>query len=144
MRKLDSDLERDFLDFINDHKEVLDKKFKEWCVLRNDRFTELKVFCNIENSPYYAQGFEPDFILFAQTHSDEFLGFTCYVEAKGEHLEPSNAWKEEFLEMLENAVLKSHNKKLDLKGLPFFTLHNSVVNSEFATAFNQIFKDQKC
>ncbi|WP_231903988.1 DEAD/DEAH box helicase family protein [Helicobacter pylori] len=144
MRKLDSDLEREFLVFINDHKEVLDKKFKEWCVLRNDRFTELKVFCNIENSPYYAQGFEPDFILFAQTHSDEFLGFTCYVEAKGEHLEHSNAWKEEFLGMLENAVLKSHNKKLDLKGLPFFTLKNSVANGEFTTAFNQIFKDQEC
>ncbi len=144
MRKLDSDLERGFLDFINNHKEVLDKKFKEWCVLRNDHFTELKVFCNIENSPYYAQGFEPDFILFAQTHSDEFLGFTCYMEAKGEHLEHSNAWKEEFLEMLENTALKSHNKKLDLKGLPFFTLHNKVVNSEFKTAFNQIFKDQEC
>ncbi len=144
MRKLDSDLEREFLVFINRNKEVLDKKFKEWCVLRNDHFTELKVFCNIENSPYYAQGFEPDFILFAQTHSDEFLGFTCYVEAKGEHLEPSNAWKEEFLEMLENAALESHNKKLNLKGLPFFTLHNKSVNSEFKTAFNQIFKDQEC
>ncbi len=144
MRKLDSDLERGFLVFINDHKEVLDKKFKEWCVLRNDHFTELKVFCNIEDSPYYAQGFEPDFILFAQTHSDEFLGFTCYVEAKGEHLKHSNAWKEEFLETLENAALKSHNKKLDLKGLPFFTLHNKAVNDEFATAFDQIFKDQKC
>ncbi|GAA8430752.1 DEAD/DEAH box helicase family protein [Helicobacter pylori] len=145
MRKLDSDLERGFLDFINNHKEILDKKFKEWCVLRNDCFTELKVFCNIENSPYYAQGFEPDFILFAQTHSDEFLGFTCYMEAKGEHLEPSNAWKKEFLETLENATLKSHNKKLDLKGLSFFTLHNNkVVNDEFTTAFNQIFEDQEC
>ncbi|GAA8962076.1 DEAD/DEAH box helicase family protein [Helicobacter pylori] len=145
MRKLDSKLERDFLDFINNHKEVLDKTFKEWCVLRNDRFTELKVFCNIENSPY-AQGFEPDFILFAQTHSDEFLGFTCYIESKGEHLEHSNAWKEEFLEVLENAALESHNKKLDLKGLPFFTLKNKnrVANGEFTTAFNQIFKDQKC
>ncbi|WP_041200985.1 DEAD/DEAH box helicase family protein [Helicobacter pylori] len=142
MRKLDSDLERKFLNFINDNKEVLDKKFKEWCVLRNDHFAELKVFCNIEESPYYAQGFEPDFILFAQTHSDEFLGFTCYMEAKGEHLEPSNAWKEEFLKMLENAALKSHNKKLHLKGLPFFTLHNNKsVKSEFATAFDQIFKD---
>ncbi|AZL52798.1 DEAD/DEAH box helicase [Helicobacter pylori] len=141
MRKLDSDLERDFLVFINDHKEVLDKKFKEWCVLRNDHFTELKVFCNIENSPYYAQGFEPDFILFAQTHEDEFLGFTCYMEVKGEHLEPSNAWKKEFLETLENAALKSHNKKLHLKGLPFFTLKNSVVNGDFRTAFDQIFKD---
>ncbi|GAB0003277.1 DEAD/DEAH box helicase family protein [Helicobacter pylori] len=145
MRKLDSDLERDFLDFINDHKEILDKKFKEWCVLRNDHFAELKVFCNIKNSPFYAQGFEPDFILFAQTHEDEFLGFTCYMEAKGEHLEPSNAWKKEFLEMLENAALKSHDKKLHLKGLPFFTLHNNkAVNDEFATAFDQIFKDQKC
>ncbi|WRE33093.1 DEAD/DEAH box helicase family protein [Helicobacter pylori] len=145
MRKLDSDLERDFLNFINDNKEVLDKKFKEWCVLRNDHFTELKVFCNYKNSPYYAQGFEPDFILFAQTHSDEFLGFTCYMEAKGEHLESSNAWKKEFLEMLENATLKSHNKKLHLKGLPFFTLHNNknnkAVNDEFKTAFDQIFKD---
>ncbi|WP_120920125.1 DEAD/DEAH box helicase family protein [Helicobacter pylori] len=142
MRKLDSKLEREFLGFINDHKEILDKKFKEWCVLRNDHFAELKVFCNIENSPYYAQGFEPDFILFAQTHEDEFLGFTCYMEAKGEHLEYSNAWKKEFLEMLENATLKSHNKKLHLKGLPFFTLHNNkAVKSEFATAFDQIFKD---
>ncbi|WQS46595.1 DEAD/DEAH box helicase family protein [Helicobacter pylori] len=143
MRKLDSDLEREFLDFINKNKEILDKKFKEWCVLRNDHFTELKVFCNIEG-PFYAQGFEPDFILFAQTHSDEFLGFTCYMEAKGEHLEPSNAWKKEFLEMLENATLKSHNKKLHLKGLPFFTLHNSVVNGEFQTAFHQTFKDKEC
>ncbi|GAA7234423.1 DEAD/DEAH box helicase family protein [Helicobacter pylori] len=144
MRKLDSKLERDFLDFINKNKEILDEKFKEWCVLRNDHFAELKVFCNIEG-PFYAQGFEPDFILFAQTHSDEFLGFTCYMEAKGEHLEPSNAWKKEFLEMLENATLKSHNKKLHLKGLPFFTLHNNkVVNDEFATAFDQIFKDSKC
>ncbi|WP_259458497.1 DEAD/DEAH box helicase family protein [Helicobacter pylori] len=146
MRKLDSDLERDFLDFINKNKELLDKKFKEWCVLRNDHFAELKVFCNIENSPFYAQGFEPDFILFAQTHEDGFLGFTCYMEAKGEHLEPSNAWKEEFLEMLENATLKSHDKKLHLKGLPFFTLHNNeAVNDEFATAFEQtFFKDHKC
>ncbi|GAA8971414.1 hypothetical protein VN0041_14080 [Helicobacter pylori] len=146
MRKLDSDLERKFLDFINDHKEVLDKKFKEWCVLRNDHFTELKVFCNIENSPFYAQGFEPDFILFAQTHSDEFLGFTCYMEAKGEHLEPSNAWKKEFLEMLENATLKSHDKKLHLKGLPFFTStnNNRTLNAEFVEAFHQTFKDKEC
>ncbi|GAA7593101.1 DEAD/DEAH box helicase family protein [Helicobacter pylori] len=146
MRKLDSDLERKFLDFINDHKEVLDKKFKEWCVLRNDHFTELKVFCNIENSPFYAQCFEPDFILFAQTHSDEFLGFTCYMEAKGEHLEPSNAWKKEFLEMLENATLKSHDKKLHLKGLPFFTLtnNNRTLNAEFVEAFHQTFKDKEC
>ncbi|WP_240708077.1 DEAD/DEAH box helicase family protein [Helicobacter pylori] len=144
MRKLDSGLERKFLDFINDNKEVLDKKFKEWCVLRNDHFTELKVFCNIENSPYYAQGFEPDFILFARTHGDEFLGFTCYMEAKGEHLELSNAWKKEFLEMLENAALKSRNKKLHLKGLPFFTLKNKVVNKKFNTAFHQTFKDHKC
>ncbi|WQX68212.1 DEAD/DEAH box helicase family protein [Helicobacter pylori] len=146
MRKLDSDLERDFLGFINDHKEVLDKKFKEWCVLRNDHFAELKVFCNIENSPFYAQGFEPDFILFAQTHEDEFLGFTCYMEAKGEHLEPSNAWKKEFLETLENAALKSHNKKLHLKGLPFFTFtnNNRTLNAEFVEAFHQTFKDKEC
>ncbi|MFP6058169.1 DEAD/DEAH box helicase family protein [Helicobacter pylori] len=144
MRKLDSDLEKEFLDFINKNKEILDKKFKEWCVLRNDHFTELKVFCNIEG-PFYAQGFEPDFILFAQTHEDEFLGFTCYMEAKGEHLEPSNAWKKEFLETLENAMLKSHNKKLHLKGLPFFTLHNNkAVNDEFATAFHQTFEDKEC
>ncbi|MBH0264868.1 DEAD/DEAH box helicase family protein [Helicobacter pylori] len=146
MRKLDSDLEREFLVFINDNKEVLDKKFKEWCVLRNDHFTELKVFCNIENSPYYAQGFEPDFILFAQTHEDGFLGFTCYMEAKGEHLEPSSAWKKEFLEMLENTTLKSHNKKLHLKGLPFFTFtnNNRTLNAEFVEAFHQIFKDKEC
>ncbi|WP_241896606.1 DEAD/DEAH box helicase family protein [Helicobacter pylori] len=146
MRKLDSKLEREFLDFINKNKEVLDKKFKEWCVLRNDHFAELKVFCNIEDSPYYAKGFEPDFILFAQTHEDGFLGFTCYMEAKGEHLEPSNAWKKEFLETLENTALKSHNKKLHLKGLPFFTFtnNNRTLNAEFVEAFYQTFKDKEC
>ncbi len=138
MRKLDSELEREFLNFINDNKEILDKKFKEWCVLRNDHFTELKVFCNIEG---YVQGFEPDFILFAQTHEDEFLGFTCYMEAKGEHLDHSNAWKKEFLETLENTTLKSHNKKLDLKGLPFFTMRNRALKKEFKNAFDKIFKD---
>ncbi|GAA8084995.1 DEAD/DEAH box helicase family protein [Helicobacter pylori] len=143
MRKLDSELEREFLDYINDHKEILDKKFKEWCVLRNDHFTELKVFCNIEG-PYHAQGFEPDFILFAQTHEDEFLGFTCYMEVKGEHLEPSNTWKKEFLERLENTTLKSRNKKLDLKGLPFFTLPNKAITEEFQNAFDKIFKDHSC
>ncbi|GAA7431173.1 DEAD/DEAH box helicase family protein [Helicobacter pylori] len=143
MRKLDSELEREFLNYINDHKEILDKKFKEWCVLRNDHFTELKVFCNIEGH-YHAQGFEPDFILFAQTHEDEFLGFTCYMEVKGEHLESSNAWKKEFLGMLESATLKSRNKKLDLKGLPFFTLHNKAITEEFQNAFDKIFKDHSC
>ncbi|GAA6979886.1 DEAD/DEAH box helicase family protein [Helicobacter pylori] len=143
MRKLDSELEREFLDYINDHKEILDKKFKEWCVLRNDHFTELKVFCNIEGN-YHGQGFEPDFILFAQTHEDEFLGFTCYMEAKGEYLEPSNAWKKEFLERLESATLKSRNKKLDLKGLPFFTLPNKAITEEFQNAFDKIFKNHSC
>ncbi len=67
------------------------------------------------------------------------------MEAKGEHLEPSNAWKKEFLEMLENATLKSHNKKLHLKGLPFFTPHNDkAVNTEFFEAFKQTFKDKEC
>ncbi len=143
MRKLDSKLEREFLNFINDNKEILDKKFKEWCVLRNDHFTELKVFCNIEGD-YHGQGFEPDFILFAQTHEDEFLGFTCYMEAKGEYLEHSNAWKKEFLETLENTTLKSHNKKLDLKGLPFFTMHGRALKKEFQNAFDKIFKDHSC
>ncbi|GAA8041279.1 hypothetical protein HpKG61_03090 [Helicobacter pylori] len=72
------------------------------------------------------------------------------MEAKGEHLELSNAWKKEFLEMLENATLKSHNKKLHLKGLPFFTFtnNNRTLNAEFVEAFNQTFnqtfKDKEC
>ncbi|GAA8040422.1 hypothetical protein HpCS9_11060 [Helicobacter pylori] len=68
------------------------------------------------------------------------------MEAKGEHLEHFSAWKEEFLKMLENATLKSHNKKLHLKGLPFFTFtnNNRRLNAEFVEAFHQIFKDHKC
>ncbi|GAA9373954.1 hypothetical protein TH0638_07950 [Helicobacter pylori] len=66
------------------------------------------------------------------------------MEAKGEHLEHFSAWKEEFLKMLENATLESHNKKLDLRGLSFFTLHNSIVNGEFTTAFDQTFKEKEC
>lgn len=45
--------------------------------------------------------------------------------------------------MLENATLKSHNKKLHLKGLPFFTFtnNNRTLNAEFVEAFHQTFKD---
>lgn len=64
-------------------------------------------------------------------YEEEFLGFICYMEVKGEYLEYFNVWKKEFLEMLENVMFKSYDKKFYLKGLFFFMFYNSVVNGDF-------------
>ncbi|WP_081478667.1 DEAD/DEAH box helicase family protein [Helicobacter cetorum] len=143
----DSEHEKEFLKFIEAKKDLINNKFKEWCVLRNDSFEELKLYCHIKGSESYAKGFEPDFILFAKTHNDEFLGFTCYLEVKGKDREKSedNAWKETFLKALENITPTNlNNKKLDLKGLPFFILENNKINAPFTNAFKETFKDTTC
>ncbi|WP_233707314.1 DEAD/DEAH box helicase family protein [Helicobacter cetorum] len=145
MEKLDSEDEKEFLQFIEDKKDKMDKKFKEWCVLRNDHFEELKLFCDDENKPSYAKGFEPDFILFAQTHENEYLGFTYYLEVKGKDRAENqdNAWKDEFLEMLETKDLKENNKVLKLHGLPFFMLEKGnkgkTISNKFTQKFNTLF-----
>lgn len=45
---LDSEPESDFLSFINEHKEMIDKSFSAWIIVRNDGFSEFKIYDNRE------------------------------------------------------------------------------------------------
>ncbi len=138
----DSELEVEFLKFVEANKERLSEKFKEWFVVRNDGFDEFKLY-NFENG----KGFEPDFLLFGRDESGESGEFECIFEAKGEDRadNKTNKWKEEFLALLDGKTLqKSENgfstEKLNLKGFPFFKKEN---NAKFKEKFEELCEKEK-
>lgn len=151
----DSDLEIKFLEFIESKKEDLDSRFEKWFVIRNEGFGEFKIYDNRDkNSPTYAMGFEPDFILFAKKKGAEnFFGIECFIEAKGvndknEQSLWSDSWKEKFLKEINNKEFKEYindgenyfyelpfKKPFTIKTLPFFTSENS---EKFNKAFEKL------
>ena len=153
----DSNLELDFLDFIESEKECLNKKFSEWIVVRNDGFNEFKIYDNREGEVSYGMGFEPDFILFAKSKkSDKIFALQCFIEAKGEHLAGNeqyigkDKWKESFLQSisgtkfdkiinekaLEKIDLSKNNESFTIQSLPFF-----ISKKQFKEHFDEFIKD---
>lgn len=153
----DSKLELEFLDFIEANKGRIDKKFKEWFIVRNDGFDEFKIYDNrefigSEKNPTYAMGFEPDFIFFGKKDDDDYLSVECFFEPKGYVYGGESgfkdSWKEELLAVLDGAKF---NKILDEKnefvcnanfqtiGFPFFFGRNLGQNQKFNEKFEEIF-----
>lgn len=143
----DSDLEWEFLEFIESNKEYLNKAFEKWFIVRNNGFNEFKIYdnralINDNINPTYAKGFEPDFILFAKRHKEnEIFGIECFIEAKGQHLagdenfRGKDTWKEEFLEAIRGTQLEVNNKNnLTIHSLPFFI---GKENEKFKAAFDR-------
>ncbi|WP_394909159.1 DEAD/DEAH box helicase family protein [uncultured Helicobacter sp.] len=124
----DSALEQEFLEFIERHKESIDKSFSQWVIVRNDGFSEFRIYDNRQylestsdditqtkttksiKNPNFAQGFEPDFIFFGKRNNEEdkgLLSIECFIESKGahlsgdEHYRGKDTWKEEFLQSLK-------------------------------------------
>lgn len=138
----DSELELEFLNFIEGEKEHLNQKFSEWIVVRNEGFDEFKIYDNRLNEKgekfdTYGLGFEPDFILFAkEKESQNFFALQCFIEAKGGHLVGKDKWKEDFLasingknfhqiidEYKKDAIkmdLSANNEHFSIESLPFF------------------------
>ncbi|WP_300702221.1 DEAD/DEAH box helicase, partial [uncultured Campylobacter sp.] len=137
----DSTLEKDFLLFIEGHKDEINKVFSSWFVIRNEGFEEFKIYDNRKDKVTYAMGFEPDFIFFGKKNKDDdsFLSIQCFIETKGEHLAiAKDAWKEEFLETLKGKVLNTKDgKKLTLQSLPFFINKDIKLNDKFISSFNE-------
>lgn len=138
---IDSNLEQEFLNFIESEKEIINKAFKEWFIIRNDGFEEFKIFDNRKDEPTYGFGFEPDFILFGKKidSNDDFISIQCFIETKGEHLKKDDAWKEEFLMMIKNQQIEINDKTeiqstLTIDSLPFF-ISQKGQNNNFINDF---------
>lgn len=138
---IDSNLEQEFLNFIESEKEIINKAFKEWFIIRNDGFEEFKIFDNRKDEPTYGFGFEPDFILFGKKidSNDDFISIQCFIEIKGEHLKEKDAWKEEFLMMIKNQQIEINDKTeiqstLTIDSLPFF-ISQKGQNNNFINDF---------
>lgn len=138
---IDSNLEQEFLNFIESVKEIINKAFKEWFIIRNDGFEEFKIFDNRKDKPTYGFGFEPDFILFGKKidSNDDFISIQCFIEIKGGHLKENDAWKEEFLMMIKNQQIEINDKTeiqstLTIDSLPFF-ISQKGQNNNFINDF---------
>lgn len=143
----DSELELEFLRFIEGEKEKINQKFSEWVVVRNEGFKEFKIYYDYrKDKDNYGKGFEPDFIFFAkEKNSENFFALQCFMEVKGTHLVENDQWKEDLLQVLKgkffDTILNEKGYKIDkanlkLESLPFFTGENKT---PFLEAFRKIF-----
>lgn len=143
----DSNLEKEFLNFIENRKDEINKVFSKWFVIRNEGFEEFKIYDNRKDKVTYAMGFEPDFIFFGKKNKDDdnFLSIQCFIEIKGEHLAGAkDAWKEEFLETLKGKIIFTEdNRDLTLQSLPFFINENIALNEKFINSFDEFLEQSQ-
>lgn len=131
-------LEREFLEFIESKKELINAHFKQWLIVRNERFSELAIYDDREvlehgeENEKYAERFEPDFYFLGKRVGDSALIAQCIIEPKGEHLALNDKWKEEFLATL------MYKKPIDYKGIsvkmhgmPFFVTQSAEFREKF-------------
>ena len=143
----DSTPEESFLDFIDSRSEKISAVFDEWIILRNDGFSEFKLFDNREGAATYGDGFEPDFIFFGKPKGavEKRLSIECIMEVKGDIYKEKDKWKEELLTRVINGrgfdrIINSESgmiyKEVDFRvvALPFFF---DCWGEEFKDAFER-------
>ena len=141
MLKADSSYEGAFLAFINEYKDRLDEKYQHWCVIRNECFSEFKLFGR--DNAGEVRGFNPDFVFFGVSGDNKEVLFECVIEAKGEQLEPNDKWKEKLLLDLESELAsvrerEKNAKNLRLRGLGFFSVGDKEKQVEFQNEFRKV------
>ena len=141
---LDSELEKEFVKFIEAHKDELDKAFAKWIVFRNEGFNEFKIYDNRKGEASYASGFEPDFIFFgARSENDKALKVQGIFEVKGDVFTPKDKWKEDLLKIISGTYNEGEGKGIEMqvKGFSFFTRQNGVLGREFLDEFELFIKE---
>ncbi|MGX2985416.1 DEAD/DEAH box helicase family protein [Helicobacter sp. 23-1048] len=131
-------LERAFLDFIESKKELINAHFKEWLIVRNERFSELAIYDdrelleNGEENANYAERFEPDFYFLGKRAGDNRVIMQCIIEPKGEHLVLNDKWKEEFLAtLIDKKPIDYKDISVKMHGMPFFVAKNAEFREKF-------------
>lgn len=140
MLKADSSYEGAFLAFINEYKDRLDERYQHWCVIRNECFSEFKLFGR--DNAGEVRGFNPDFVFFGVSGDNKEVLFECVIEAKGEYL-ANNEWKENLLLTLEREFesvreREKNAKNLRLRGLGFFSVGDKEKQVEFQNEFRKV------
>ena len=143
----DSDLENDFLQFIENNKAKINNKFDYWFIIRNEGFAEFKIYNNNKNdNKNYAKGFEPDFIFFGKPKNEnknenknDYLSTEIIMESKGKIF--FDQWKEDLLTNNFNGSIKTLNSsEVKIFSLPFF-LDLKGSENNFKNKFDELFSN---
>lgn len=141
----DSDLENDFLQFIESNKAKINNKFDYWFIIRNEGFAEFKIYNNNKNdNENYAKGFEPDFIFFGKPKNEnenknKYLSTEIIMESKGKIF--FDKWKEDLLTNNFNGSIKTLNSsEVKIFSLPFF-LDLKGSENNFKNKFDELFSN---
>jgi type III restriction enzyme len=118
--------------FLDKKIDVLEKKYKNIYLLRNEKYFKLFNFAN-------GQATEPDFVLFMEAiDTKKVMHFQIFIEPKGRHLVKNDAWKEEFLTSIKSSgkiVQLISNAEYSVWGLPFYTNDSE---RDFDTTFREV------
>jgi len=126
--------EKHFILFIDENFNRLKQLYSEIYLLRNERLFKIYRFSD-------GEPIEPDFVLcLKKKDTNEFKHYQLFIEPKGDHLIPTDKWKEDFLKEIEskykieiNDPFIVENEKYKLIGLPFY---NEGTKIKFINEFN--------
>ena len=131
--------ERSLISFLKDAVGNLETKFEKVFLLRNEEIYKIYDFEK-------GRGFQPDFILFLKSHSEEIY-YQVFIEPKGSQFVDSSGnfkdgkegWKEDFLEQITakyglKNILKVENQNYKLIGL---ILYNSKKENSFRQSMSE-------
>ena len=129
-----TDQEKHFIRYLSGQADLLRKRYDDFYLLRNEKAVKLFSFKN-------GQGFEPDFILFLRKKGVEIGNILqLFIEPKGKHLAPHDAWKETFLTEIQwrdKIETIFQGSEYRVYGLPFFN-EEGQEHIKFKEAFQQL------
>jgi type III restriction enzyme len=117
--------------FLDKKMQILEAKYRNIYLLRNEKFFKLFNFVN-------GQALEPDFVLFLEGIEDKNKYFQIFIEPKGHHLVKNDEWKEQFLTGIKSQgkiVQLLANSEYVVWGFPFYT-------NEDERSFDKTFREE--
>ena len=117
--------------FLDKKMQILEAKYRNIYLLRNEKFFKLFNFVN-------GQALEPDFVLFLEGIDDKNKYFQIFIEPKGHHLVKNDEWKEQFLTGIKSQgkiVQLLANSEYVVWGFPFYT-------NEDERSFDKSFREE--
>ena len=113
--------EKAFVDLLIRKVKTIAVHYNEIYLLRNEGHFAIYNFSD-------GQAFQPDFALFVQEKKGDFVCIQFFVEPKGEFLQPTDRWKENFMREIttefKDKLLTFDSKEFRLIGLPFYNEQN--------------------